>query len=55
LVYGKEVIMPMEFIVPTLCIATITKLSDTGAIEEILVQLFQLEEDMFLIGFHQHV
>jgi hypothetical protein len=34
LVYGKEAVMPMEFILPSLCIATITDLSDSGAIEE---------------------
>jgi transposase InsO family protein len=45
LVYGKEAVMPMEFILPSLCIATITELSDTGAIEERLAQLVQLEED----------
>jgi hypothetical protein len=32
--YGQEVVMPMEFILPGLRITTITKLSDTGAIEE---------------------
>jgi hypothetical protein len=47
--------MPMEFILPSLCIATITELSDTGAIEERLAQLVQLEEDWFVTGFHQQV
>jgi hypothetical protein len=45
LVYGKEVVMPMEFILPSMHIAAITDLLDSGAIEEILSQLVQLEED----------
>jgi len=36
LVYEQEVVMLMDFIVPSICIATITDLSDYGAIEEIL-------------------
>jgi hypothetical protein len=55
LVYGKEAMMPMEFILPSLHIATITELSDTGTIEERLAQLVQLEEDRFVTGFHQQV
>jgi hypothetical protein len=31
LVYGKEAVMPMEFILPSLCIAAIIDLSDSGA------------------------
>ena len=34
LVYGKVVVMPMEYIVPSLRIAAITKMIDSGAIEE---------------------
>jgi hypothetical protein len=34
LVYGQEAMMSMEFILPSLRIATITNLSDSGAIEE---------------------
>jgi hypothetical protein len=51
LVYGKEAVMPMEFILPSLHIATITELSDTSAIEERLAQLVQLEEDQFVTVF----
>jgi hypothetical protein len=35
--------MPMEFIVPSMCIATITDLSDSIIVEERLSQLVQLE------------
>jgi hypothetical protein len=34
LVYGKEVVIPMVFILPSLHIAMITHLSNSGAIEE---------------------
>jgi hypothetical protein len=47
--------MPMEFILPILCIVAITKLSNTGMIQKILALLFQLEEDRFMAGFHQQV
>jgi hypothetical protein len=36
LVYGKEAVMMMEFIMSSLCIATIIDISDSGAVEEIL-------------------
>ena len=34
LVYGKEAVMPMEYIVPFLCIAKITGMDDEAALEE---------------------
>ena len=55
LVDGVEVVMPMEYIVPSLCIATFTGMADRGALEEMLAQITELEEDRFLAGFHQHV
>ena len=42
LVYGQEALMPMEYIVPILRIATMTSISDEGAVEEWLTQLLQL-------------
>ena len=53
LVYGQEAVIPMEYIVPSLRIPATTRMSDEGAIEEILAQLLRLEEDRFIIGFHQ--
>jgi hypothetical protein len=47
--------MPMEFILPSLHIDEITDLSDPGTINERLAQLVQLEEDQFVLGFHQQV
>ena len=55
LVYGKEVVLPMDFIVSILRVDTYIGMDDTGEIEERFSQLLQLEEDGFIIGFHQQV
>ena len=55
LVYGKEAVMPMEYIVPSPRIAAITGMADRKALEEWLTQLEELEEERFLVGFHQQV
>lgn len=34
LVYGVEAIMPMEYIIPSLCIVALTGMMDHGALEE---------------------
>ena len=52
LVYGKEAVMPKEYIILSLCIAALTGMCDEGAIEESLAHLLQLEEDRFIVGFH---
>jgi hypothetical protein len=55
LVYGQEAVMPMEFIVSSLCIVMLTELTDSGAVEKRLSELVELEEDHFVTGFHQQV
>jgi len=55
LVYGAEVVMHMEYIVPSLCIVAFTEMENCGALEEWLMQIMELEEDRFLAGFHQWV
>ena len=55
LVYGQETVMPMEYIVPILCIAAATGMADEAALEEQETQLVQLEEDCFITGFQQRV
>jgi len=55
LVYGVEFIMSIEYIVPSLRIAALTDTADREALEERLAQLMELEEDRFLVGFHQQV
>ena len=53
MVYGKEEVIPMEYIIPSLCIVTEMSMNDAEELEELIVQLIQLEEDCFIAGFHQ--
>ena len=39
LVYGQEVVVPMEYIVPSLRIAALTEMTDGDVIEQRLLQL----------------
>lgn len=43
LVYGKEVVMPMEYIVPSMRIYIVTNIADSDIMEELLEQLVMLE------------
>lgn len=52
LVYEVEAVMPMEYIVHSLHITSLTCMADCKALEERLAQLMELEEDQFLTGFH---
>lgn len=47
--------MPMEYIVPSLRITVFTGMVYRGALEERLVHLIEMEEDIFLDGFHLQV
>ena len=55
LVYGLEAVVPMEYLVPSLRIATFTDMDDTGDVQNRLAQLVELMEDGFIVGFHQQV
>ena len=55
LAYGQEVVMPMEYVVPSLKIAVLTKMIDVETVNERLLHLLGLEEDHFIAGFHQQV
>ena len=55
LVYGQEVVMPMEYIIPSLIVAQIIEIADIDTMNERLAQLLALEEDKFIAGFHQKV
>jgi len=55
LVYGIEAVMSMEYIVPSLRIATLKDMADNETLEERLMQIMELEEDRFLAGFQQQV
>jgi hypothetical protein len=52
LVYGQEVVVPLEYLIPILHIAAITNMTERGATQERLAQLMELEEDMIIVGFH---
>jgi hypothetical protein len=45
LVYGQEAVVPLEFLVPSLHIATITNMIERGVVQERLSQLMEKEED----------
>jgi hypothetical protein len=55
LVYGQEAVVPLEYFIPSLCIASIKNMTERGASQEILAQLMELEEDGIVVGFHQEV
>jgi hypothetical protein len=55
IVYSQEVVVPLEFLIPSLHVATITQMTERGAIQERLYQLLEMEEDRILTGFHQQV
>ena len=55
LVYGKEEVMPMEYIVPSLRISVFTEMDDPTMLNERLVKILELEEDRFIAGFQQQV
>ena len=52
LVNGQEALMPMEYIIPSLHIASTTGMDDEAMLEECTTQLIQLVEDRFIAGFH---
>jgi hypothetical protein len=53
LVYGLEAVIPMEYLVPSLRIVAFTDMDDPGVVQERLAKLVELEEDIFIAGFHQ--
>jgi hypothetical protein len=55
LVYGLVEVVPMEYLVPSLRIATFSYMDDTGVVQNMLSQLVELEEDIFIEGFHHQV
>jgi hypothetical protein len=55
LVYGKEVVVPAEFIAMSLYISHITHMSKDESVAQRLMELQELEEIRFLSDFHQSV
>ena len=55
MVYGREAVIPSEFTVPSLLIATSLQFSDEESLRERLQELQELDEARFLAEFHQKV
>jgi hypothetical protein len=55
LVYDIEVVVLMEYLVPSLRIAAFTDMDDIVVVQDILAQLVEMEEDRFIAIFHQQV
>lgn len=55
LVYGVEVVIPMEYIILNLHIVVLTDMANHEAFEKWLEQLMELKEDRFLARFHQQL
>lgn len=55
LVYGHEVVMPMEYIVPSSRIASFVNMLEVYAKEHFMSQLLKLEEDHLIVRFQQQV
>ena len=47
--------MPIEYILPSLRVTTLTKMDDENNLNERLLHLLGLEEDHFIARFHQEV
>jgi hypothetical protein len=56
---GKKVhcvvLTPMEYLVPSLRIASFTDMDDIVIVQDKLAKLIELKEDRFIVGFHQQV
>ena len=48
LVYGKEAVVSLEFLVPSIHVATITNMTKRGIVQKRLNQLMEMEEDNIL-------
>jgi hypothetical protein len=55
LVYGKEVVMPLEFVVPSLRVSLTTQMTNDQSLQHRLDELMELEEDQIMAGFNQVV
>ncbi len=55
LVDDKEVVVPVEYILPSMLILEATGMIDNNALQDRLSQLMELDETWFLVEFHQLV
>jgi hypothetical protein len=54
-VYGQQAVVPLEFLVPSLRVETITNMTEQGEVQEMLSQMMEMEEDRIVARFHQEV
>ena len=54
LVYGLEVVVPMDFILPSLRVATNFKMNGNPSVHERLIELDKLDEKRFITAYNQH-
>ena len=47
--------MPMEYLVPSLWIASTIGMDATKSLDKHITQLIELEEDRFIVGFHHPI
>jgi hypothetical protein len=52
LVYGHEVIVPLDYLIPSMCIPTITNMTERGTTQEKMAQVMEFKEDRNVVGFH---
>ena len=55
LAYGQDVVILIEYIVPSLRVATLLEMANEETLNERLLHLVWLEEDCFITRFHQYV
>lgn len=55
LVYRQEVVIPMEYIVSSLRIVVVIDMANSDMMNERMSQILVLEEDKFILVFHQQV
>jgi len=55
LVYGREVVVPVEFIVPSIFISQATKMISDATLKEGMDQIMELDESRFLAQFQKSV
>ena len=55
LAYGQKVVIPMEYIVPSLRVVALIDMDDEDTVNKRLLHSIGLEEDCFIVGFHQEV
>ena len=54
ILYGKKVLVPMEYIVSSLRIVALTEMTDVDFVEKKLSQIVQMEEERFVARFHRN-